>query len=102
MVDEVFEGLPGDRHAELSHMREITLRLMAWQVDLGKENFPRLSLERPPDFDFPLHRAQLPFLELPGMLFARVPSVGLRDFEKFAHSGGKNLLNQRLAVVMVG
>jgi hypothetical protein len=68
----MFEDLPGNHYAEISHMREIALRLMAWQVDLGKENFPWLPFERSPNFDFPLQRAQLPFLELSLMLPAQM------------------------------
>src|SRR5262245_62616610 len=68
----MFEDLPGNNYAEVSHMREIALRLMARQVDLGKENFPRLPFERSPDFDFPLQRAYLPFLELSLMLPAQM------------------------------
>jgi hypothetical protein len=53
-------------------MREIALRLMARQMDLRKEDFPRLPFERSPDFDFPLQRPQLPFLELSLMLPAQM------------------------------
>jgi|SRR5687767_7996202 hypothetical protein len=73
----MFEDLPGNHYAEVSHMREIALRLMARQVDLGKENFPWLPIERSPDFDFPLQRAQLPFLKLSLMLPAQMIKDGL-------------------------
>jgi hypothetical protein len=53
-------------------MCEIALRLMAWHVDLRKENFAWLPFERSPDFDFPLQRAQLSFLELSPMLPAQM------------------------------
>src|SRR5262245_22818720 len=59
----MFEDLPGNHYAKVSHMREIALRLMARQMDLGKEDFPWLSFERSPDFDFPLQRTQLGFPE---------------------------------------
>src|SRR5499427_499122 len=72
MVGEMFEDLPSNHYAEVGHMREIALRLMARQVDLGKENFLWLPFERSPDFDFPLQRAQLPFLELSLMLSAQM------------------------------
>jgi hypothetical protein len=74
----MFEDLPGNHYAEVSHMREIALRLMARQMDLGKENFPWLHFERSPDFDFPLQRAQLPFLELSLMLPAQMIKDRLR------------------------
>jgi hypothetical protein len=68
----MFEDLPGNHYAEVGHMREIALRLMARQVDLRKENFPWLPFERSPNFDFPLQRTQLPFLELSLMLAAQM------------------------------
>lgn len=51
---------------------------MARQVDLRKENFPRLPFERSPNFDFPLQRAQLPFLKLSLMLPAQMINDRLR------------------------
>src|SRR5262249_57392922 len=72
VVGEMFEDLPGNHYAEVSHMCEIALRLMARQVDLGKEDFSWLPFERSPDFDFPLQRAQLSFLKLSLMLHAQM------------------------------
>src|SRR5689334_15623953 len=72
MIEEVVKNLAGDPHAEFSQMCEIALCLMTWQVRLGKENFLRPPLERPPDFDFPLQGAQLPFLKLLRMLPAQM------------------------------
>jgi hypothetical protein len=47
-------------------------------VDLWKEHFPGLPFEGPPDYDFPLQRAQLPFLELSLMLPAQMIKDRLR------------------------
>jgi hypothetical protein len=92
MVGEMFEDLPRNHYAEVSHMREIALPLMARQVDLGKENFSRLPFERSPDFDFSLQRAQLPFLKLSLMLPAQMIKDRLGLDRRVAF---KQLLNLR-------
>src|SRR5215813_3718670 len=68
VIEEMVEGLAGDRHAQLLHVREVTLALAPRWMFLRKVNFSFWTSQRSPTLHTALQRAQLTHLKVIRML----------------------------------
>jgi hypothetical protein len=77
VVDQVVERRPGDGHAQVGAVREVTGAKPCGMVDLGEEHLPGRPLQGAPLLDAPLQSPQLAVGEAAGEATLQIGEQGL-------------------------